>query len=84
MPTLALFSWPLIVLATLRSLPREMALIWTLLTGYLLLPERFGIDLPGLPSIDKYSVVAVMLLAMALMAGGDQGLRAARARAPAA
>jgi hypothetical protein len=75
MPTLALFAWPLAVLALLRSLPRERALVWTALTGYLLLPERFSINLPGLPDIDKYSVIALTLLAVALTVGRAPGRR---------
>ncbi|MEM6409325.1 MAG: hypothetical protein AAF700_13040 [Pseudomonadota bacterium] len=64
MPTLALFGWPLAAMAFLRGLPRVQALIWTALLGYLFLPEAFGIDLPGLPPITKYTVISGTLLIM--------------------
>jgi hypothetical protein len=48
------------------AMPQRAALVWSLLTGYLLLPESFAIDLPGLPAVDKVSVLAVSLV-LALM-----------------
>ncbi|MEM6660592.1 MAG: hypothetical protein AAF666_00310 [Pseudomonadota bacterium] len=42
-----------------RSLGREKGLIWAVIAGYLLLPESFEIDLPGLPPYDKYFAVSL-------------------------
>jgi hypothetical protein len=66
LPTLALLIWPAIVLGLFAALPQRAALVWSLMTGYLYLPERFSIDLPGVPAIDKVSVVS-MSLVLALM-----------------
>ena len=53
------------------AMPQRAALVWSLLTGYLLLPRIFGIDLPGLPAVDKVSVLAVSLvLALTLIRPG--------------
>lgn len=59
MTTFALFSWPIISLILFASLGRERGLIWTVVAGYLLLPEGIKFDLPGLPSYNKNLAVAV-------------------------
>ena len=48
-----LFGYPLIAYVLFRRLPLPKALIWTILGGYLFLPERTGINLPMIPTIDK-------------------------------
>lgn len=62
LPTFALLIWPAIVLALFAALPLRSALVWGLITGYLYLPESFAIDLPGLPAIDKISVLSMALV----------------------
>ncbi|MGY6410172.1 MAG: hypothetical protein ACXIUV_03985 [Alkalilacustris sp.] len=64
---LALFSWPIVVVALFRLLPLPQALCWSLIGGYLLLPERAGFNFPMLPSLDKHSVPS---LAAAIMCVG--------------
>lgn len=48
-----LFSYPLVVILMFRRMPLPKALIWSIMCGYLFLPERANIDLPMLPPFDK-------------------------------
>ena len=61
-PNIALFAWPVVVIVVFSVLPRRSALVWSLLAGYLVLPESFSIDVKLLPPIDKGSVGIVGLL----------------------
>ncbi|WP_349294637.1 hypothetical protein ABEB22_21200 (plasmid) [Thioclava sp. 'Guangxiensis'] len=56
---LALFGWPLVTWILFRRLPLAQAVIWSLMAGYLLLPEKLKMDLPVLPSLDKATVPAL-------------------------
>lgn len=62
-----LFAWPVLILMTCRNRPLRPAILIALLGGFLLLPEKTEIDLPILPSYDKYlaSIVAALLLVAA-------------------
>lgn len=51
-----LYSWPIIVLILFRNCRPTVALLVSVIAGYLLLPERGGFDLPGLPRINKESI----------------------------
>ena len=62
MPILALSIWPLISAVLFTRLSIALAVISVILAGYLLLPERTALDLPGLPSLDKNSVPAICAL----------------------
>lgn len=53
---LALILWPLVCVLLFRRLPMERAILWSILGGYLLLPEGTAFDLPLVPSMDKYSI----------------------------
>lgn len=63
----ALFSWPLVIVLLFRLLPLHLALLWSLVAAYLLLPGRVGINPPGIPSIDKTSLPAVTAAVMCLL-----------------
>lgn len=52
----ALFGWPLVVYVLFSRLPRSAALGWTVVAGYLLLPTQAGLNLPGVPAINKDGV----------------------------
>lgn len=56
---LVLFSWPLVTVVLFRVLPIPKAIAWTIVGGYLVLPERAGFDFPLLPPIDKVLIPAV-------------------------
>jgi len=57
-----LFMWPLVAIVLFRLLPRPQALAWTILGGYLFLPERLAFDFPMLPAVNKVLVPAVSAL----------------------
>lgn len=56
---IVVFAYPLIVLLLFRKLPLPRALVWSILGGYLFLPERVELDLPALPSLDKSTIPAL-------------------------
>ena len=62
-----LLSWPLVAILIFRALPIPKAIAWTIVAGYLLLPERTGFDLPVLPTIDKTFVPAASAAVMSLL-----------------
>lgn len=66
-PTIALFSWPVVVAILFQRLPRPQALIASLMAGYLLLPVQGGIDLPLLPPLEKFSIPAISALIFVLL-----------------
>lgn len=55
----ALLAWPLIALVIYARLGVARGLIWSVVVGYLFLPEAFSIDLPGLPPYEKYDAIAL-------------------------
>ena len=75
-PLLALFSWPVISIAFFRKLCLPLAILVTIVGGFLLLPQRGGVDFPGL-TLNKTSIPALSALCLALIfAGRDtSGLR---------
>jgi len=69
MPVLAILSWPLLVTSFFARMNFARALAVSTLVGYLLLPEAFSIDLPGLPAVDKlFALTAGMLLCFKIYA----------------
>lgn len=53
---LALVLWPGVVVALFRTLSLERALIWSILGGYMVLPQVTAINLPGIPAFDKVTI----------------------------
>jgi hypothetical protein len=64
----AIFAWPLVAAAIFGKLGLRPALIWTILGGYLLLPEGTGVDLPMLPAFDKTLMPSLAAAALCLSA----------------
>jgi hypothetical protein len=62
LPTLAIFSWPIVTLILFASLGPARGLIWSVVLGYMFLPENFGYDIPGLPPYDKLTAIPFSLL----------------------
>lgn len=50
---IALFSWPLVIVALFKRFDLQTALILSILGGYLLLPVSTAVDLPVLPALNK-------------------------------
>ncbi|WP_372675369.1 hypothetical protein [Aquicoccus sp.] len=65
-PLLALLSWPLISLVFFRKLRLPLAILVTIVGGFLLLPQRGGLDFPGL-TLNKGSIPALSALCLALI-----------------
>ena len=64
---LVLFSFPLVAVLLFRLLPLQRALIWTLISGHLLLPSSTHVKIPMLPQIDRALVPAVSALVLCLL-----------------
>ena len=63
---IALFTWPIVGAALFSALPRREAVIWTVLGGYLLLPQRVAVDLPLLPAFDRTLIPGLAALVLCL------------------
>ena len=59
---IAIFSFPVLAGILFKRLPVSSALIWTLLSGLLLLPEGTRVDFPLLPTFDKESIPSLSAL----------------------
>jgi len=70
---LVLLSWPLVAVMLFRVLPLPKAIAWTIIAGYLFLPEQTGFDLPVLPTIDKTLVPALSAAVLAWVKLRDPG-----------
>lgn len=64
MPTpfayLVLYTWPIVAVILFRRMEPRAALIWTIVAGYLLMPQGIGFDLPLLPAVEKNFIAATM------------------------
>lgn len=56
--TLAVLAWPAVVFWLFSRQRPAAALAWAILGGYLLLPQNFILNLPGVPGIGKTTVAA--------------------------
>jgi hypothetical protein len=65
-PMLALFAWPVVVLILFSRYSLQVALCAAVIGGYLLLPQKTFINLPMLPTLDKYSI-PIFAAALALI-----------------
>ncbi len=63
-----LFGWPLVVFQLFRRLAPDAALGWSILAGYLILPTKTALDLPGMPAINK-DAVPVLIAGFLLLIG---------------
>ncbi len=68
----ALLAWPLAMLLMFRRMPPERAFIWSILGGYMLLPQLVRIGLPMLPDIDKVLVPNVTAFILVLVLVRDR------------
>ncbi|MBI6630196.1 hypothetical protein [Pontibaca salina] len=55
---LILALWPLICLVMFRRMPRERAIIWSILGGYMFLPPIAVFDVPLL-TLDKFAIASI-------------------------
>ena len=69
-PLLALLVWPLISIVFFWKLRLPLAILLTILGGFLFMPENTELDLPGIPALDKRSIPALTALILALVFAG--------------
>jgi hypothetical protein len=71
---LMLAIWPLVAVALFGRFRADKALIWTLMMGYLFLPEPpAAFDLPLMPPLNKHNIPALAAFAIALWRYGYDG-----------
>lgn len=51
-----LLMWPLVVMLMFRKMTPERAFIWTILGGYMALPQATAFDFPMIPALDKITI----------------------------
>lgn len=68
-PFVALFSWPVVSLAFFKRYSVSLAILLTIIAGYLVLPEKTEIDLPLLPALNKFTIPAIAALLIVLFSG---------------
>jgi hypothetical protein len=61
---LMLLVWPVVATVLFQRLPREKALIWSILAAYMLLPPLANINLPAVPDMDKFTIANLCALAL--------------------
>lgn len=70
-PLLAIFVWPVISIVFFQRLRLPLAILVTIVGGFLLLPVGTAFNLPGLPALDKATVPALTALILALIFARD-------------
>ncbi len=71
---LMLAIWPLVAVALYGRFRADRALIWTLMLGYLFLPEPpAAFDLPLMPPLSKHVIPALAAFGIALWRYGHEG-----------
>ena len=53
---LALLGWPIAIIVMFRKMPLERALIWSILGGYMFLPQLSAFNFPLVPPLNKESI----------------------------
>jgi len=59
---LVLMAWPAVCLVLFQRLRIELALIWSILGAYLIVPSLTEFDLPLVPAMDKYTLPSLAAL----------------------
>ena len=67
MPTLALFAWPVLTAIFFSTWRAPVAVLVSIIGGYLLLPPAFGVNFPLVPTLNKYNVAGLAALTCALI-----------------
>jgi hypothetical protein len=69
---LVLAAWPLVVWWLFRNRRVEIAVIWSFLGAFLLLPSSVSYNLPLLPSFDRETIPTLTVLALLLVQRGTR------------
>ncbi|MBO9574369.1 MAG: hypothetical protein J7494_01400 [Sphingobium sp.] len=72
----ALLAWPVVTLILMLAMPARLAVMWSLVGGYLLLPvEAASFDYKGVPALDKNSIPNLAAFVLAFLLAGRGGFR---------
>ena len=82
MTWVSLTLWPFISTALFSNARLPIALLVTIIGGYLLLPTQTSFDLPVLPALNKHTVPALVAMIFVLIKSKPQGLRATQPEWP--
>jgi len=66
-PLIAIYAWPIISVVLFNKYRLPVAALVCMLGGFLFLPETIAIDLPVLPSLDKYSIPVLATVVLGAM-----------------
>lgn len=66
---IVLFGWPVVVAILFSKYSRHVALLASLIAGYLLLPEQLYFNLPVLPTLEKHTIPALSAFLILLFSG---------------
>ncbi|MFN3824349.1 MAG: hypothetical protein ACK4GW_07370 [Pseudorhodobacter sp.] len=69
---LMLLVWPVLATVLFRHLPREKALVWSILGAYMLLPPLASFNLPAVPNMDKFTISNLCALVLAVWLLGER------------
>ena len=71
-PLPVIFVFPVVALILFTMLNQRTALIWTILLGYLFLPEKTTFNLPVLPSLSKHTMPVMSVILCLLLFGASR------------
>lgn len=66
---IVLYGWPVVVKILFDNKTLPVAILASIIAGYLLLPEQIVLDLPLFPDFDKHTIPIVAVLLCILMSG---------------
>ncbi|MFN3643030.1 MAG: hypothetical protein ACK4TB_08915 [Gemmobacter sp.] len=69
---LMLMLWPIVVLVLFAQMRAERAFVWSIVGGYLLLPQVAAFRVPFFPDLDRTTVPALSVLAVAVLIKGHR------------
>ncbi len=61
-----LYIWPLIMIGLFKTMTPDRALIWSFLGAFMILPTGVTIDLPLIPTLDKFTIPSLTALILCL------------------
>ena len=61
-----LFIWPLVMIGLFKKMTPDRALIWSFLGAFMFLPTGVDIDLPLIPTLDKFTIPSLMAMVLCL------------------
>lgn len=67
-PLLAVLVWPVVAGVLFAALPVRLAILGTIIGGYLVLPPAVGLNLPMIPTLNKDTLPAIAAVALASLA----------------